>query len=623
MVDARRALVIGAGPSGLVALKTLRERGYDAKCFEMGQSVGGTFVSKSYDGLGLVSSRFITAFSDFRFPPEAGDHPTVARYLEYLEDYCMQNDLNQHIYFKRKICRIDEGGVSGSSYGRKRYAVTWMHVGEGQEGSLNSDVFDAVCVCSGLHNVPSIPHIDGLRRNGSDTEGNIFEGVVIHSSEYKDRSVFAKDGTRVLIVGTGETGLDIAYRAARSCAQHEPVDGRESVVTLVSRSGFLSVPTVWGKGIPLDTFITNLFECCYVHRWVEYLKLKWRFTTPFIRLGFLFATGSSNGFNQWAGTVKCAKRGYYIINKSVAAMPYINKAPKRRHWLGRFYQWLDGKRAAEDNARIDVISATPVRARGGKSIEFSDGSVRDFDLVIFATGYKQHFPFLDARSRAHTASCRGDDSVERLGISRATDDPLPNEHQICWTDDPNLGFIGFVRPNVGAIPPMSELQVMWWISRMEGILRAPAGSLRSYRLLGLTPRTNSYGVDYGAYMHDLAREAGAAPDLWRLLLESPRAALAYALGQSYITFFRLHGPYAWKHALSVASKELYSPVRSRPIGANLAFIAIIAIFGVVNAMAWSLEKILRSVGLLASRAASDERAKKVGERRAIRQKKQT
>jgi len=36
---------------------------------------------------------------------------------------------------------------------------------------------------------------------------------VLHSSEYKDKSLFA--GKRVLIVGCGETGMDLAYRAVQ------------------------------------------------------------------------------------------------------------------------------------------------------------------------------------------------------------------------------------------------------------------------------------------------------------------------------------------------------------------------------------------------------------------------
>ena len=134
-----------------------------------------------------------------------------------------------------------------------------------------------------------------------------FTGVALHSSEYKDKSIF-KD-KKVLVVGCGETGMDISYRAvqvASSCA-------------MSIRNGFLSVPTVYGT-LPLDTLIANLFEHCYEQKWIHHMRLRWHFTTIFIRLGFFIATGSSRGFNQWTGGLQQVRRGYHIINKSTKAM---------------------------------------------------------------------------------------------------------------------------------------------------------------------------------------------------------------------------------------------------------------------------------------------------------------
>lgn len=68
-MQVRRVCIVGAGPSGLVALKTLLENGYDCACLEVSDRVGGTFVNKaSYDEAKLVSSKYITPFSDFRLP---------------------------------------------------------------------------------------------------------------------------------------------------------------------------------------------------------------------------------------------------------------------------------------------------------------------------------------------------------------------------------------------------------------------------------------------------------------------------------------------------------------------------------------------------------------------------
>jgi dimethylaniline monooxygenase (N-oxide forming) len=85
-----RFLVIGAGPSGLVAAKVLLEHEFrnekvDVVIVEEGSKIGGTFVNKTYEGSCLVSSKYISCFSDFREGQETEDHPTICHYVDYLE----------------------------------------------------------------------------------------------------------------------------------------------------------------------------------------------------------------------------------------------------------------------------------------------------------------------------------------------------------------------------------------------------------------------------------------------------------------------------------------------------------------------------------------------------------
>ena len=81
-----------------------------------------------------------------------------------------------------------------------------------------------------------------------------------------------------------------------------------------------------------------------------------------------------------------------------------------------------------------------------------------------------------------------------------------------WFFPTNISF------PVGAIPPMSELQAMWWLCRLRGqTTRTTTTSTstivinpRSYMVLG---HKYQYGVDYGNYMHRVAEEIDAAPTL--------------------------------------------------------------------------------------------------------------
>ncbi len=80
-----------------------------------------------------------------------------------------------------------------------------------------------MAICSGLHVEPNIPHISGIKNAPQ----------VIHSSQFKTRKQL--DGKTVLIVGSGETGADIAYLAATS---------QTNRVVMCHRDGFHFAPKV-------------------------------------------------------------------------------------------------------------------------------------------------------------------------------------------------------------------------------------------------------------------------------------------------------------------------------------------------------------------------------------------
>lgn len=77
-------------------------------------------------------------------------------------------------------------------------------------------------MCTGLHVVPHIPSIPGIenvlnRPPRVKADGTVVKPAVYHSSKYKRRSELS--GKRVLILGTGETGLDLAYESAKGGAE--------------------------------------------------------------------------------------------------------------------------------------------------------------------------------------------------------------------------------------------------------------------------------------------------------------------------------------------------------------------------------------------------------------------
>lgn len=215
-----RVAIIGGGPSGLVQLKVLLEAHqrfpvvpFEVMLFESHSKIGGIFFHHSYEDGELVSSKFLTTFSDFPPQIDEPDFFSTERYLEYLEAYASYYRLWPHINLDTTVKSVRRGDASA-------HVVTYQT----SDGAVVEWECDALAVCSGVHAVPHIPDIPGMERVPS----------VMHSSEFKTREQFGKDKT-VLILGSGETGADISYLA---------VTGDTKKVVLCHKDGWVGAPKV-------------------------------------------------------------------------------------------------------------------------------------------------------------------------------------------------------------------------------------------------------------------------------------------------------------------------------------------------------------------------------------------
>jgi dimethylaniline monooxygenase (N-oxide forming) len=103
--------------------------------------------------------------------------------------------------------------------GSDAHVISFSKDGRDEEWECN-----AVAVCSGLHVEPDIPFLKGLE--------NV--PVVMHSSEFKGRNEFG-EGKDVMILGAGETAMDLSYLAVTSPTKS---------VTMCHRDGFFYAPKV-------------------------------------------------------------------------------------------------------------------------------------------------------------------------------------------------------------------------------------------------------------------------------------------------------------------------------------------------------------------------------------------
>jgi cation diffusion facilitator CzcD-associated flavoprotein CzcO len=111
--------VIGAGSSGITAIKALQDGGFPFDCFEASDRIGGNWVyknrngmSSAYRSLHINTSRDRMAYSDFPMPADYPDFPHHTQVAAYFDAYVDHFGLRDRITFKTGVERAEphDGG---------------------------------------------------------------------------------------------------------------------------------------------------------------------------------------------------------------------------------------------------------------------------------------------------------------------------------------------------------------------------------------------------------------------------------------------------------------------------------------------------------------------------------
>lgn len=314
------AVVVGAGPSGLVLAKRLAERGARFRVFERNSDVGGIWDidapnSPMYESAHFISSRTLSGFPEFPMPDHYPDYPSHQQILQYIRSYADAYELRRHIKFDTEVKH-----ASPQSNGHWLIALS--------SGEL---IESRYLICA-----------NGVTWNPNHVnwEGE-FSGEVRHSVSYRSADEFK--GKRVLVVGAGNSGVDIACDASFAAEQ----------AFLSVRRGYHFVPKhIMGK--PADVFEKNSPKL------------------PFPVAQFIFGSilKAINGEMTRYGLPE-------PDHKIFETHPIMNT--QILHYLGHG----------------DCIAKADVSHFDGDEVVFVDGSKEKIDLVITATGYKHSIPFIE------------------------------------------------------------------------------------------------------------------------------------------------------------------------------------------------------------------------------------
>ncbi|XP_068508275.1 flavin-containing monooxygenase 5 isoform X1 [Syngnathus scovelli] len=523
----RKVAVIGAGPSGLGAIKSCLEEDLQPTCFESSDDLGGLWKFKEvsepnrasiYRSLTINISKEMMCYSDFPIPADFPNYMHHSKILKYFRMYADHFKLLQHIRFQTLVKSVKP---------RPDYARTgkWEVVTEKRDGKEETHVFDAVICCSGHYTYPNLPLQDFP---GLDT----FQGRYFHSWDYKGPEDM--HGKRLVVIGIGNSGSDIATESSKFAEQvgayllfHHHADPPPPLlgqVYLSTRRGAWVIRQVSDDGLPVDM----------------------KYNTRFVHI--LFQLFPINFFN-WFGEKKLNAMYDHTMYALKPKHRLFSQIPVINDDLP--YKILSGS----------VIIKPNVKEIRGSSVIFEDGSVAEkVDTIVFATGYNYDFPYLPANTLYK--------SGHRVGLYKHVFPPNMEHH--------TLAVVGFIHA-LGAIMTQAEMQARWAVRVFKGHQKLPSNQAmvkavekdtKNMENSYIISRQSPLQVDFVTYMDDLADEIGARPSLLWLLFTDYRLFKEVLWGPVTSYQYRLTGPHKWdgaRRAILTQFERLYQPLKTRKV----------------------------------------------------------
>jgi cation diffusion facilitator CzcD-associated flavoprotein CzcO len=378
-------LVVGGGQAGLAIAARLKQLNVDTLIVDRSPRIGDNW-RKRYHALTLHNQVQVNHLPYMPFPPNWPVYIPKDKLANWFEAYVEAMELNYWTGTEFEGGRYDEA--------EGRWTVT-MRRADGTKRVMHPR---HVVMATGVSGIPSMPDIPSLKN---------FAGTLVHSSRYEDGENWT--GKRALVIGTGNSGHDIAQDLFSSGAEVTLVQRSPTLVTNIEPSAQLAYAT-YNEGTLEDNDLiatsmpTPLAKKTHVMLTEQSKELDKELLDGLRRAGFKLDFGDAG--TGWQFKYLTRGGGYYF---NVGCSELIVSG-------------AIGLRQFED---IESFVAEGARLK--------DGAILPADLIVLSTGYKPQ----DYLVR----KLFGDDVADRIGPIWGFGDGFELRNMYARTKQPGLWFI--------------------------------------------------------------------------------------------------------------------------------------------------------------------------------------
>ncbi|CAO3612027.1 unnamed protein product [Cunninghamella blakesleeana] len=251
----KRVAVVGTGPSGLIAAKALKDKGFEVQIYDRGSKVGGNWAygskklekpfiprTKEDEGYWMKESEPLPDYvqstepvkvteevenyllskhhpppacydflenntptpvlGSFEFPWPADTPNFVSHYRvqQYYQDFVEHFDLLKHIQFYTSLNLLEKN--KNNTWDLTLVQATYLDNGDQVQFKHYKESFDAVVLATGQFQHPYLPYGEGLYDFAER-----FPGRIVHAKQFIEPEQFEKK--KMLVVGGNISAMDI------------------------------------------------------------------------------------------------------------------------------------------------------------------------------------------------------------------------------------------------------------------------------------------------------------------------------------------------------------------------------------------------------------------------------